>query len=206
MKKVVSLAALLIGTATPAVSQGPVPETLVIVGMLLASSNALIVGSYSGGILYKGEGYDVTATVDRGVVMCSGTFRSGGETLPIQGRGKLDLELSINANEEYQFALHCPYPTGYNEGMQELAHSYKRPGGRVTIDPATCDERGRPMPGHSGPCKLKLPEELKGGWSDPETGSVTWALCQHHGGSYRNVAYGCSLPSPPPPPPPPQQE
>jgi hypothetical protein len=106
--------------------------------------------------------------------------------------------MDISDSHEYQFIMHCPYPTGYNEGIQELAHSYKQPGGKVDFDPATCDQFGQPKPGQSGPCMLKWPEVLRGGWSDPETGQVTWALCQKQ----------CPPPPPPPPPapPPPAEE
>ncbi len=176
-----SLAALLIGAAPPLLGQDIGPDLSL--GSLLLSLPAKIVTSYSGQIYYKGEGYEVTATVTKGKVVCQGTFRTTGGVWPIQGKGKLDLEMSINEAHEYQFTLHCPGVAGGSrpESLAELAHSYKQPGGAVEFDPATCGPLGRPKPGRSGPCTLVWPEKLSGQWSDTAEGAVlfmSWELCQ----------------------------
>jgi hypothetical protein len=162
----------------------------------LAAPNT-ITASYSGEIFYKGEGYVVTATVTKGVVVCQGTFLAD-KTYPISGRGRFELEMDVRkkldpkkgsnepkyAEHQYRFTLHCPFPENgspHGESLEELAHSYEQPGGQVTFDPATCDSMGRPGPGYSGSCKLKWPAILKGSWSDT-TGEarlyMSWALCQ----------------------------
>ena len=185
VRKASSLAALLIATAAPAYGQA---EDLAAAGevlaMLLVRGMDKITTSYSGTITFKsldgnpGEGYRVEVGVDKGKVVCGGTFRSGGQTWPIQGRGAFDLELEINERHEYQFTVNCPYPTGYNTGLQELIHSYETPGGRVDLNPATCNSKGQPKPGR-GPCTLVWPEKLKGHRNEAGVASVTWSLCQH---------------------------
>jgi hypothetical protein len=191
-----SLAALLIGSTRSLLAQNsPPPGCALNFGCLLLNSPALILTSYSGVIYYKGEGYDVTAFVTKGKVVCQGSFTTSAGSSPIQGKGKLDLEMSINEDHEYQFTLHCPFPQSYGDkgaSLEELAHSYKQPDGAVEFDPATCTPTGRPKPGFSGPCKLVWPEVLSGQWSDTTGDAVlymSWALCQKQ------------CPKPPPPPP-----
>jgi hypothetical protein len=184
--KAIALATLLIGTAAPAHGQAEelaaYSEALV---LLLARGMDKITTSYSGTITFKsldgndGDGYSVEVGVDRGIAVCGGTFRSGGQTWSIQGRGTFDLELEINDRHEYQFTVNCPSPAGHNTGLQELIHSYETPGGKVDLNPATCDPRtGKPLPGR-GPCTLIWPEVLKGRRYEAGVASVTWALCQH---------------------------
>ena len=186
MPKTILLAGLLIGTAAPAHGQAEelsaFSEAL---ALLLVRGMDKITTSYSGTITFKsldgspGDGYSVEVGVDKGKVVCGGTFRSGGQTWPIQGRGTFDLELEINERHEYQFTVNCPSPTGYNEGLQELIHSYETPGGKVDLNPATCDPKtGKPLPGR-GPCTLIWPERLKGVRNEPGVALVTWSLCQH---------------------------
>jgi hypothetical protein len=180
-----SLAALLIGAASPLLGQNPAPPAPDLsLGSAILANPPKILTSYSGQIYYKGEGYDVTATVTKGMVVCQGTFRTSAGVSPIQGKGKLDLEMNINSAHEYQFTLHCPFPQSYGDkgaSLEELAHSYKRPGGAVEFDPATCGPLGRPKPGGSGPCTVVWPEILSGQWSDTTGEAVlflSWALCQ----------------------------
>lgn len=211
ISKAISVAGLLIGTAAPALGQVE-PEALQLIAVLVARGMDNITTSYSGIITFKsldgndGEGYSVEVGVDRGTVACGGTFRSGSQTWSIQGRGTFDLELEINAAHQYQFTVNCPYPTGYNTGLQELIHSYETPGGKVDLNPATCDPKGKPIPGR-GPCTLIWPEKLTGRRYEAGVASVTWALCQAHGQPLKDVLARCQPhPPPPPPPPPPARE
>lgn len=102
--------------------------------------------------------------VTKGVVECSGIYRSGSETHALQGQGKLDVKVGLGNNDKHQIWAACPL-AGQDGQFHEM-DSYQQPGGTVGLDRRTE--------------KAVLPDTLKGSWTGEYgdgTGTMKWLLC-----------------------------